>query len=418
VQPSEQQSPVHSVTINPLTVLTYADLSRHESIPDSDLRLLLISGTKIMWAQMDAATRAVPRHIPLQATPSRIVYAHDLQALIVAVNVCDEDSFSRTALRIIDPDSGEDITRPVNKSKEEVDYISGLGKEGERTLGLQRWQFKKENHSWWFILVCTSGGRVLVIDTKQVPDMQTSSGLAVQISTRHKFKCEGPITAMVAGDEGLFYCDNRILKWEVLDIAQKRFKKIHEYELPSPATSLVLENGTLYALTRSHSLITLELDPESAMPTMRPCSSDEVARHSLHMISTTVDNMCMVTDLDCTVTGLWCQPSSDFTTIFEAELPSSIFRLRKCSTSFRGPEDWLCGKELGAEIARLNNGDVLGNSIDGSMYQFTILEERLWRLLRFVQNLAERSPQICPYTYNRIPSSASGVLLDCEPVQK
>ena len=40
--------------------------------------------------------------------------------------------------------------------------------------------------------------------------------------------------------------------------------------------------------------------------------------------------------------------------------------------------------------------DLLGSSIDGTLYAFSILSNDAWRLLRFVQNLCIRSPLICP----------------------
>jgi hypothetical protein len=42
---------------------------------------------------------------------------------------------------------------------------------------------------------------------------------------------------------------------------------------------------------------------------------------------------------------------------------------------------------------------MLGVSIGGAFYSFDIVASPQWRLLRFVQNLLDRQPAICPATY-------------------
>jgi hypothetical protein len=40
--------------------------------------------------------------------------------------------------------------------------------------------------------------------------------------------------------------------------------------------------------------------------------------------------------------------------------------------------------------------DLLGIGIDGSIRQFTLLKETLWKLLALLQNFAQQIPEICP----------------------
>ena len=46
---------------------------------------------------------------------------------------------------------------------------------------------------------------------------------------------------------------------------------------------------------------------------------------------------------------------------------------------------------------------LLGSSADGTFYQFSILHEATWRLLRFIQNLAVRNRLVCPFQYLNPP---------------
>jgi len=46
---------------------------------------------------------------------------------------------------------------------------------------------------------------------------------------------------------------------------------------------------------------------------------------------------------------------------------------------------------------------ILGSSADGTFYQFIILSETRWRLLRFIQNMTARNSMICPFEYSNKP---------------
>ncbi len=57
----------------------------------------------------------------------------------------------------------------------------------------------------------------------------------------------------------------------------------------------------------------------------------------------------------------------------------------------------------------MSTQDVLGLSISGSLSNFSIIDFRTWRLLRFITDLAIRSPEICEFTYKDDPMPLDSV---------
>lgn len=87
----------------------------------------------------------------------RVNYSHHLKALIVAT----KNSSGETGLIFVDPDTGENLSRPT-KDNIDVTNIKGLGAK-ERVFALVVWPYTKHGQMWHFILVGLSGGRLLVI---------------------------------------------------------------------------------------------------------------------------------------------------------------------------------------------------------------------------------------------------------------
>ena len=67
--------------------------------------------------------------------------------------------------------------------------------------------------------------------------------------------------------------------------------------------------------------------------------------------------------------------------VFEASLPRSITRLRHGATQ----PPWSTKRPPGVLAS-----DIIGTSADGSMYGFMVLDEKCWRLLKFLENASVR----------------------------
>ncbi|TVY80576.1 hypothetical protein LSUE1_G004225 [Lachnellula suecica] len=393
---------------------------------DADGGLLLVAGTQLLLASFGMQTKSVPRHIPVGGTPTRLLYSHAMGLLIVGA-IVDR----KTTLLFIDPKTGKDISVPTNWDTEQstlevTDHISGLGRVNEKIYHLLDWSFVKENKTWNFIVVGTSSGRLLIVSTKSEERRQkritSANGAQLESDrklcyyTRHTLRLPRPepVYAVTGFLDGLLWCSGHKLICEILDIKVKKFKRVAEYELPSPATTITCdyEHGFIYALTACHSLEILKfIVHEGGKAEITRLQGDQITRNSLHHASVDCDMggrpMHMVSDKHCSVVGLWPTlntKADTLETMFEAELPHSILKFRpgKCRPIW--DPSWTSSGVDSSKICPRNanvtaDTEVLGLSIDGSLTQFTPLTLCEWKFLRFLINLAIRSPKMCEFTY-------------------
>ncbi|KAL5316563.1 hypothetical protein ACEPPN_015612 [Leptodophora sp. 'Broadleaf-Isolate-01'] len=378
--------------------------------------LLVISGPQLLITGLSAHAKPVTRHMAVGGTPTRLLYSHSLDLLVVATSIDGKSS-----LLFIDPTTGEDISQPLDeKTKHEVAFASGLGNANERIFRLFEWSFTKDGKTWNFIIAATSTGRLLIISIQERvrpaargsnPDFRSTGTGARQICyyTRHKFKSNDPVYSATGLSDGLLWCAGTKLSYDILDLTEKKFKRMTDYELPSPATDIIYEDGTIYALTSCHSLEILKLVPNDygEFRIIRT-HGDQLARDSLHQLLLDRPSqrpIHLVSDKLSSVVGLWPTHNTKADTlepIFEAALQSSILRFRfgRCRPAW----DPIWSERIHRPTSNIaNDWEALGLSITGSLSHFAILEFKAWRLLRFLMDLATRSPKICEFTYRDDP---------------
>jgi hypothetical protein len=397
----------------------------------TDGGLLLVSGSQILLAGLNIQPKAVPRHIPIRGGPSRLLYSHHLGCLIVAASVN-----GRSTLLFIDPETGEDLSRAFDKKNgNPIDFVSGLGNFNEKVFRLLEWSYVKGGKTWMFIIVCTSTGRLLIISTQKGEAVQSkgSEGTLnveprkrIHYWTLHKIKCGKPVFSVAGSDEGLFYCSGDMLYCEALDDADRRFKRVAEYTLPSPAVNLICNDGRIHALTAAHSLEILKVEVESVLDATSSINGtglkivrthgDQVTRNSLHhkIISqwpeTPID---LISDKSCSVVGLWATQGTRadiLEPIFEAQLPCSILRFRAGNSRPTWDAIWVPNNGSNIVPNGASYPETLGLSIDGSLFNFTLLDFAAWKFLRFLINLAKQSPKVCEFTYTYDAFSLEPVL--------
>ena len=387
----------------------------------TDSGLLLISGSQILIAGLSSQPKTVPRHIPIRGSPSRLLYSHHLGCLVVSASVN-----GKCTLLFIDPETGEDLSCPIDKKNgSPVDFVSGLGNFNERVFRLVEWSYVKGGKTWAFIIVCTSTGRLLIISTQKGETVESKGselifdqqyGNKIRYWTLHKIRCGEPVYSVAGFDEGLFYCSGDVLYCETLDMAEKRFKRVAEYVLPSPALNMVFRDGRIYALTAAHSLEILKLDGEATADAASPNGTglrivrthgDQVTRNTLHhkIISQSSESpIDLVSDKACSVVGLWATHNTradTLETIFEAQLSCSILRFRTGRSRPTWDVTWQSGEGIDAVPNSATYPETLGLSIDGSLFNFTIIDFAAWKFLRFIINLAKQSRAVCEFTYSQ-----------------
>jgi hypothetical protein len=371
----------------------------------SDGGILLVSGSRLLLADLSTQSKAVPRSMPITGSPSRILYSRHLRCLIVAATV-DQ----RSTLLFIDPETGDDLSMPLDKKNgNPVSFVSGLGNYKEIVIRLIEWSYMKGGKKWVFIIVCTNMGRLVILSTQKGSSTQSKGSdqqrdNRIRYWTLHKVKRKHPVYSVAGFDEGLIYCSGEILYCETLDMVEKRFKPVARYTLPSPAVNLAWNDGKIYALTTAHSLEILKLEEgtvrdEEAGDLVHKIvrtHGDQVTRAALHHQTLTNGSgppIELVSDRSCSVVGLWATHNTRADTlepVFEAQLPCSIVRFRSRRTR-------------PFQIGKFNLGyqESLGLSIDGSLFSFTVLGFEAWKFLRFMVNLAKQSPKLCEYSFTK-----------------
>lgn len=368
---------------------------------DGEPQLLIISEGELLFAELDNAPGPVQRSIPLGAVPTKVMYSHFLQCLVVAAHKDD-----RPSLLFIQPNTGEDISKPVDAKEEPVEFISGLGKIGDRIMCLNEWKFIKGGKTFYYLVAGTKNGHLVVISSFK----EARGGgkpPVIRYWMRWKKDYERPVYSVLGFDEGLVFCTGETLRWELVDEAEKRLKTLKSFELESPATSLNISNGRLMAMTSKDSLMVLDHIRENDKEVTNLYSTDPRRRRGGHFIDlpdfqadnndSLEGNIILVSDTESQVGGLWIPlevTDNECPRLFNATLFASVRKFQAAKTrplwDYDGPVPKF-GSLMGSAdnvIDVYSNTEILGISLNGSLHHFTLLSIDAWRFLRFIQNLA------------------------------
>lgn len=318
-------------------------------------------------------------------------------------------------MAFVDPDSGETLSVPSDKDHNPSDFVSGLGYPGDRIYGLYEWLYVKDGRTFAFILVATKDGRLLIISVNRVK-ARAGDGQVKRLHywTRYKKVLGEPIYSIVGDDLGIIYCVDKVVHWEVLDLVEKKLRPMGAYRLDSPATSLQVVQGHIFALTTLHSLEIIDYKT-SGTGDMALIHSDRITRRTTHMIgagplSDRPDRwpVTLLSDQRGGIAGIWIpwhQRYKEFKVVFEGLLPTAVRRF----VALRGKPLWLAdGRETlyGTVPCTSYGADIVGVSLDGSLQHFTLLDFDLWRFLYLIQSMARRSPQVCSVAITPAPGNS------------
>ncbi|KJZ78093.1 hypothetical protein HIM_02730 [Hirsutella minnesotensis 3608] len=375
--------PVHSV----------CSLTHSISEYPGHMSLMAQAGSRLLLAEIWPHVGLVPRSIPVGGTPTRIIHSQTWNCLIVALL---QDN--RPTLAFIDIESGEAISVASDKDGTPSDFIAGLGHMDDRIYGLHEWLYVKDGKTFAFVIVTTKDGRLLIVSINQFrARVGERRARRLQYWTRYKKMLGQPIYAAVGDDQGIIYCVDRTVRWEVLDLAEKKLKLMNEYMLDSPATSLQVVREQLFALTTMHSLEVIDYKGKRGGE-MALVHSDCVSRRTVHMIDVGPpaedgnQPVTMLSDQTGGIAGVWIpwqQRGKEFEILFEGMLSTSVRRFVRA----RSRPPWMTDGYrplYGVLPSGPAYGDILGVSLDGSLQQLTVIEIDLWRFLALVQSLVRR----------------------------
>lgn len=378
-------------------------LERSLSVHQGHMSLVLLAGSRLFLADIWPHMGPISRIIPLNGQPSRVIFSQTWKCLIAGVSVGGYSS-----LAFIDPETGGNIGIATDKENQrELEFIGGLGQPNDRIFGLHEWLYVKDSKTFAFIIVTTAGGRLLVVSAIESNSKGDHGSVRrIKYWTRYKKALPAPVYSVVGDASGLMYCVENILHWDWLDLEEKKLKPKKQYPLDSPAISLQIVDGKIHALTTSHSLQVIDRHSEAANADMALVHSDRVTRYTNHQIDIgdAVNGGVKrpVTLLGTShggVVGIRMpqdQLRKEFEVLFEATLPESI---RKFSRGHIRPLWHESGQRprYNCLPSTHDGAEILGVSLDGTLHHFALLGADLWRFLRLLQNLAQRSKEICPF---------------------
>jgi hypothetical protein len=191
-----------------------------------------------------------------------------------------------------------------------------------------------------------------------------------------------------------------------------RFDEVCHFVMHSPGMRVTTSPPHIHITTERDSTLTLQLVSNPSEPDSRMLCN--VARGDGARLSTshttidmsrddrTTSSFNLTSTLGGELVGLRIpdpsQPPRVAThdTLFTAELSRSVMRIVEAKV--RPP--WKSVRQTSGVL----KDDLVGITLDGTLYGFAILDERTTHRLRWVQRLCQRNPDIAPYIYNKLPT--------------
>jgi hypothetical protein len=388
--------------------------------------LICVHGQEMAICTLETTAKVVPRRLKINITPNRIVYVKHLNKLVVAGTSTDtkvtkekkkgwivsKKRWVRPTLRVIDPDLAlikeshsieSENDSPKSGKAPSTDMPSG--KAGERIFALLAWSPSNGNKTWQFVVAGTkierrdssARGRLLTFSLKEGSSVDTD----IVVKARHQIKFDSPVYSIAAwGQDALVFCTGKSLIMQRLDLEEGRWHRVASFDLTSPGVALSILEPLISVNTAGDSIFILEFKDNE----FHPCGADRIARSGQHLV-TLNHSTVVASNKACSVVAFKPQLDSfnrtTAKTVFEALLHTSVTRLAEALIR----PTWMLDRRV-----------ILGGTADGTLYQFTLLNKPEHRLLQFVQNMAKRDRQICPFPLGGVPFGRNNSSEQDDPV--
>ncbi|KAF2089554.1 hypothetical protein K490DRAFT_63693 [Saccharata proteae CBS 121410] len=401
--------------------------------------LLGISHKTFFVAQLDDELRTVPRRVPVEGTPNRVVYSEYFKTIFVGgIHTVPfpntPQRASRAIIQTIDERPGMEST----KGRTAYELSAGA-----RINSLIEWVLRIEDGKKYSLIVAGTtedegrAGKVICFQQVLPPE----GVMTLRLMKEMNFK--SPVFSLASfRTKDLVVCAGKSVSVYSYSPTDLKLILLCSRELPSSGYHVTTDSSRILISTAEDSLMSFELvsngpDDSTSIPELRPLFNDRQARVATchlpvsvqssipHAVSddstngvtngeigadvTSQYDIALISDKTNSVTGI-LRPTvqthrSAAPTLFEASFPRSITRLR------RGPNlpPWREHHQPGVLV-----NDMLGSSSDGSIFGFSILDEKTWRFMRFLQNLCADFDRITGYSLPGGNGPLHGVL---DPLQ-
>ena len=295
-------------------------------------------------------------------------------------------------------------------------------KPGEKFLGIIEWFPKIDGNEYHMLIFNTTikdrqrppSGRLLLYAVVKTDNE------SINIAFKKAIDTHSPVYSVRVHpiENSIVYCSGNDLIVLELDPTPSgiKFKAPCKTTMRSSGRHITIRDSYIYVSTANESLqIYRYLDHQ-----LLYWHGDTIARNAICHMHCPYSDIILAADMAGSVTGFW-QPSQHqannaLTTVFEAALPRAITRLVQVSrpswthdTLIPGGvtilEDKTTYDASTPALGRAGTKDcrpraLLGASTDGTITQLLVVMNG-WRLLKFVQNMCEWNPSICPFRTTR-----------------
>lgn len=398
---ASQVPPIHWVSVVPPEL----------QIGSGFLPVLLLAGSRVLLAELSEAPSLVPRSLPIEGTPIKIIYSDIWQAYIVAVirqGVPD--------ILFVDATTGYITSQPTSNDGRPATFASGLGVPGDRIMCMDEWRYMKDGKTFPYILVGMQNGVLLTLSVRDADKkvaQRTQKRIEYWMRYKRRGKPDEPVYAVLGVDDGTIHCSGTTLYYEVIDAEKKKLQVVSRFELDSPAVVLQARDKKLYVLTSRHSLLILDYintargRVENQMILLHADTATRGAIHMTPMSVPTADDpdgtITMLSDASSNVVGAWTalgNKEQPLETVFKAALPVPIRRFIQA----RCRPPWYEKREegrFGTVRSTKDDTDTFGLALNGALYHFTLLEAELLALLRFIEYRAKRTASFAAFANSK-----------------
>ena len=294
---------------------------------------------------------------------------------------------------------------------------SPLSKPGEQVLGIVEWLPKREDKEYHMIILHTlikdrerkDTGRLLIYNVK------LQGGTEPALSLKKSMDFPQPVYSLTPHTDGssIIFCTGVTLMVYTLVPSPSglKFNTSYSATMRSLGRHITVEGPYIYVTTVNESLQIYRLKYDQ----LTYWSGDTIARHGVHHAKAPSDDLVLVSDMAGGLTGLWQPPSRQannaMSTIFEAVFPRTISRILPVARP-RSTQDLLYPGGIVTPLPSPEKGEgsaslpantfadyrpkaFIGASNDGTITQIQVIKKG-WKLLKFIENMCERHPQVCP----------------------
>ena len=349
--------------------------------------LIGVTAADVFFSSLNSQKQAVIRHYPVSGLPKRIVYSKYLKQIVVGIESSTpmtKDNASEsfpipqlffTTANPSDPESSESgrsqkvvIGGPGERIKTMVEYSPTDGSKHYEMIAVALEKEGKEANG-----VAKYTSRVVCLSLKHILKGNDAGAKARPVMT---FPGKRIAALCALGKASLLIGAGNEIISHSLDVETKKWSTRSRHPLPSQAASIHTQGSFIFIACTRHSLLILH----ETNGKLKFYAADSGAKVTNNVLA--FDRYkALVTSISDKGTDLICfaedRLSNGYRQLFSATVPLIVERLR-----------------AGSVVE--GRSTFIGNSTDGTLYQFVTIKPDEWALLHFLQSLWLREKDTPP----------------------